>query len=276
MKQILAPDTFSKNLRSLMGSEASTAALCRQIGINRQQFNKYLAGEHLPSRRNLALIARHFGVAEKDLFLPVERFSAIHATSRTAWLGAVMSAPSFSSFDRLAAQSAASMADLTGVYVRYHCSSIYDRKILRSILSVQVVDGALSYRCIERFQDLDRPNRTAYRFRYEGLCTIIEDRLYLMDIENRQLNEMTFTILTPVVRKPLRFLFGTLMGIAATSFREPFATRVAVEFRHHGTILPSDLRLARTVETDDPSIPFEVKAYLGVGNGRFGEIVRGR
>lgn len=269
-------ENFRLNLTSLAGREASTAALCRRLGFNRQQFNKYLSGNHLPSRRNLARIAQHFGVAEKDLFLRPEQFEAQHATLHTPWLRALSASTSFAGFERLAAGAATAMADFTGVYARYHCSSIYDQRILRSLVRFEISGGVASYHCLERFQDLDQPQRTAYRFRYGGLCAIVEDRMFLMDFEERQRNEMTFTILTPIVRKPLRFLFGTLMGVAATSYREPFATRVAYEFRHRGKLKPSDLRLARALDIDDSTVPFEVKAYLGVGNSKFGEIVRGR
>lgn len=208
--------------------------------------------------------------------MPPDRFEALHAMMKTPWLRSLSALPTFGRFERLASLSNEAMSEMLGVYTRYHCSSIYDRRVLRSIASFHIEEGMVRYHCVERFQNLDKPSRTACRFRYEGICTFIKDRLFLMDLEGQQLNEMTFTVLVPIARKPFRFLFGTLMGVAATPFREPFATRVAYEFRHHGSIKPSDLRLTSAVEVDDPTLPFEVKTYLGVGNGWLGEIIRGR
>mgnify|MGYP001972390984 CR=1 FL=1 len=42
----------------------SIAAVCRRVGINRQQFNKYLAGAVRPSRHNMRRICDFFGVTE--------------------------------------------------------------------------------------------------------------------------------------------------------------------------------------------------------------------
>jgi transcriptional regulator with XRE-family HTH domain len=69
-------EDFSKNLRFLCSFHRSIADLCRQIGINRQQFNKYLAGQSQPSANNLRLISTYFHLNSNDLFLPEGEFRA--------------------------------------------------------------------------------------------------------------------------------------------------------------------------------------------------------
>lgn len=59
---------FSANLRRLLEKEKSIAHVCREISINRQQFNRYLAGETLPSTGNIRKIAKYFDVTENTLF----------------------------------------------------------------------------------------------------------------------------------------------------------------------------------------------------------------
>ena len=59
-------ENFSKNLRSLCADIGSIAQVCRDIGINRQQFNRYLTGSGMPSAHNLRRIARHFNINESD------------------------------------------------------------------------------------------------------------------------------------------------------------------------------------------------------------------
>ena len=39
-------DHLSKNLRLLCAQHGSIARVCREIEINRQQFNRYLSGEN--------------------------------------------------------------------------------------------------------------------------------------------------------------------------------------------------------------------------------------
>ena len=74
---------------------------------------------------------------------------------------------------------------------------------------------------------------------------------------------VTFGILSVVQRNSKRFMFGITSGIAATMFRQPFSTRVALHFRHEGILTKDDLRNATTLDMNDLSIPREVREYLG-------------
>ncbi|MDG1430229.1 MAG: helix-turn-helix transcriptional regulator, partial [Paracoccaceae bacterium] len=65
---------FSKNLRFLCAESGSIAQVCRDIGINRQQFNRYLNGSGMPSAHNLRRIARYFNINEGDFVLDSETF----------------------------------------------------------------------------------------------------------------------------------------------------------------------------------------------------------
>lgn len=59
---------LAANLATLLASFDSVADFCRKLDINRQQFNKYLAGLHVPSQRVLSKLARHFMMEPDDLF----------------------------------------------------------------------------------------------------------------------------------------------------------------------------------------------------------------
>jgi hypothetical protein len=60
---------FSINLRHACSMRKSVSEICRQLGINRQQFNRYVNGEAAPSPHNLARIAAFFGVRPADFSL---------------------------------------------------------------------------------------------------------------------------------------------------------------------------------------------------------------
>ena len=62
---------FGANLRRLGQDAASISALCRDLGINRTQFNRYLAGESFPRPDVLHRICRFFGVDARILLEPV-------------------------------------------------------------------------------------------------------------------------------------------------------------------------------------------------------------
>jgi transcriptional regulator with XRE-family HTH domain len=60
---------FAENLRRECMQYRSIAAVCEGIGINRQQFNKYLAGSTIPNVLTLRRICKYFNINEQSLFI---------------------------------------------------------------------------------------------------------------------------------------------------------------------------------------------------------------
>ncbi|WP_407493171.1 helix-turn-helix domain-containing protein [Pseudooceanicola sp. MF1-13] len=63
---------FGANLRQLSSEYRSIAGLCRELGINRTQFNRYLSGESFPRPDVLHRICEFFGKDARILLEPVE------------------------------------------------------------------------------------------------------------------------------------------------------------------------------------------------------------
>lgn len=63
---------FGRNLTYLSKRSASVSALCRDLSINRTQFNRYLAGESFPRPDILHKICKYFNVDARVLLEPVE------------------------------------------------------------------------------------------------------------------------------------------------------------------------------------------------------------
>lgn len=61
------------NLRQLSQQAVSISALCRELGINRTQYNRYLAGESFPRPDVLHRICTYFGVDARILLEPVDQ-----------------------------------------------------------------------------------------------------------------------------------------------------------------------------------------------------------
>lgn len=70
---------FGSNLRQLMDRNGTVTALAQNLGINRTQFNRYLAGESFPRPDILDRICRHFGVDARILTTPLDRLEATTA-----------------------------------------------------------------------------------------------------------------------------------------------------------------------------------------------------
>jgi transcriptional regulator with XRE-family HTH domain len=59
---------LADNLRRLTNEIGSANFVCRELDINRQQFEKYLKGRSLPSPTTLRKICNYFKISEEELF----------------------------------------------------------------------------------------------------------------------------------------------------------------------------------------------------------------
>lgn len=254
---------LARNLRFLCDHKRSVSEVCRGTGINRQQFNKYLSGLHRPSSSNLQKIARYFGVAPTALDMPHADFVTLLDGRYFTLIDQLARTPkSKLLFEALLDGEAGAADRFVGCYDRYHYSSIYPGRILRSAFCVYRKGPLLLHYCIERFPGHDRPDKAEYIFKYHGATIPLSDRLHALDFESVQRNEITLSILAPQTRSSSKFLFGLMTGIAATMLRQPFATRVALHYRSPGLLRREHLRRATVLPADDPSIPFEALDFL--------------
>ncbi|PVA12023.1 transcriptional regulator [Pelagivirga sediminicola] len=69
---------FGENLRMLSAEYPSVAGMCRDLGINRTQFNRYLSGESFPRPDVLHRICQFFGT---DARILLERASGLSRAS---------------------------------------------------------------------------------------------------------------------------------------------------------------------------------------------------
>jgi transcriptional regulator with XRE-family HTH domain len=82
LARIMNEEPLPKHLGYACSLYPSIAHVCRRIGINRQQFNKYLAGRARPSRSNMRRICNFFGVTEAELLTEPPRFSELISLRR--------------------------------------------------------------------------------------------------------------------------------------------------------------------------------------------------
>ena len=258
------PLALAANLRTLCEQQGSISAICRKIKMNRQQFNKYLSGTHLPSDANLRLIANHFGLSATILFSdPDELRTLVDGNFFHAMMTAkqMQKMPGFISDMRIGTST--HEAELVGVYDRYQFSSIYKGSILKSIFCIYRNGEFLQHYYVERFPSYEEPGKAEYIFKYHGLCFAMADRFFTIDVETIQGNEMTSGVFAAVKRNTKKFMFGIASGIAATQFRQPYATKVVLQYRGPGLITRDHLAAATVLDATSTQVPREVLQYLG-------------
>jgi transcriptional regulator with XRE-family HTH domain len=74
---------FSQNLTEPMGASPNAPALCRELSLNRTQFNRYLAGESFHRPDILQKICLHFGLDARILLQPLSELKNDPSNAQT-------------------------------------------------------------------------------------------------------------------------------------------------------------------------------------------------
>ncbi len=211
-------ENFPLNLRSICADYGSIAQVCREIGINRQQFNRYLNGGGLPSAHNMRRIARHFDLTEADLFSDHGEFTRRHILNnkRTA------SGPVDLMIDPFRDQTKV-LRRYLGFYHSHFQTPSWQGKILRSLIWLYEKDGYVMSRSVERVAAKD--GSVYQKSRYEGMVAQRGNRVYIVEHEMVREGSIVETILTPSHRQQVQFLRGMTMGVAWQPHVSPYASK---------------------------------------------------
>lgn len=224
-----ADDPLPANLHFLCTYYRSVSDVCRRIGINRQQFNKYLRGQTRPSHRNMRRICDFFGVSESEMLLPPSRLAEIVGLKRPEESAPAGDRPYVAWIEHLRAKAQQRLDRYAGFYFRYAYSFGYPGYIIKSLLRIYERDGAYYWKTLEPLSVHDGIARVSYTFKYEGILLPLADRIFVLEHETVLRNSITQTILWPNYRTPVTFLLGLQTAVASTGAREPGASLVLLE-----------------------------------------------
>jgi transcriptional regulator with XRE-family HTH domain len=220
---------FPRNLLYLCGDYRSISEVCRRLGVNRTQFNKYLSGRIAPSRHSMRRIANFFGVEEYELHLPHANFVALldiptrpGRRERRNFLSSGLDAV-------LALSNGPELVRYVGYYFEYYFAMSVPGRVLRSLIQIDRRDGQFPYVRTERLGTPGTPGRFPHN-RYHGLALFLKDRIFLVDYEVLTGNEITLTSLFPSYADRVTRLGGLKAGVSAREGRHPAATRVLLEY----------------------------------------------
>ncbi len=222
-------DQLARNLHYLTAHYRSVAEVCRRIGINRQQFNKYLNGSTLPSIHNFKRIADFFGVDEAELLLPHEEFVTIVMRRPIGMDVPEAMRRFFHESRQKLAESCRAFERYHGFYHAYFCSPAWPKGVLCSLYAISG-DGQLTYvKSVERLAWREKAKPEYFVHKYQGLATLEENRLYLLEWQPRLRNIFSMTILYPSNRSRVTRLQGLVTSVTGGHSRKPFASRILFE-----------------------------------------------
>lgn len=213
-------ENIAANLRELCAQRASIAQACREAGINRQQFNRYITGVAVPNRSNLQKICKYFGITETQLFRAPEEnadrnsLSALTSVKEFNWPRII---------ENLNSISQASIDD--GSYFVYFRMPSTDGTIARSVMFVRT-DGV--HKTFRRITNIAAQGSAKWRYfqgDHKGLIMERRHWLNFIGIADEGLDEPSLISVQGVAVIPPLFVGTALVyGIAG-----PLALPVVLE-----------------------------------------------
>lgn len=220
---------LARNLHYLAAHYRSVADVCRRIGINRQQFNKYLSGTTAPSMHNFKRIADFFGVDEGEMLLPHEEFVKI-VMHRPIGLDVPEVLRVFLHDSRHKfAQSSKAMKRYYGYYHAYFQSPAWPNGILRSLYAISGDDTLTYVKSVERLAWSHKHDHEPFVHKYQGLGLFDSNRLYFFECQPLLTSIYSMTVLYPSNRSRITTLSGLVTSVTGGASRKPFASRIVFE-----------------------------------------------
>ena len=243
---------FAQNLRILCSYGRSISDICRRLGLNRQQFERYLTGKTQPSLATLRRICDFFGVDEGEILSDPRAFADL-VRLRPPRLGLKPSRFDTQMSVLLDRRDGSDLllARHAGFYHVYACPDQARRYILRTLSWIGQIDGAWVSKTIERHsaQELAVPST----LRYSGIVLEAHDRIIVQERELGRGRSLWTTMLIASDHMP-SFLPGLVLGISPEGSHEVNATRTV--WHHLGRRIDARaaLRACGLVSPDAPDL----------------------
>ena len=200
---------FAENLRRECSQYRSIAAVCEGIGINRQQFNKYLAGGTIPNVLTLRRICSFFKISEQQLFIDPQEPAPelVRASDSKFNLRPISNGP----FGFLA--KASKNFDFTSEFLNEGCYFCYfpipnmPGMLIRSLICMKNEGRFTSFVRLTTFSAANAKSKSIARGRHIGTAFSTQTEVYflgvnryspfqpsLMAIEKSSLNQKNYGI----------------------------------------------------------------------------------
>lgn len=213
---------FAKRLRELCTEANSISGVARDLGINRQQFARYLNGTTFPRTAVLTQLAEYFGTPVSDLFA--------HGDDLPGSRHRLRSLPAISELLSTCGLVDATEADIeAGFYLIYRRSFRFDDRVFVSLMTIRP-DAAGVMRFKARTPSrIARVTRGLYpSVTFEGVFVRSGDNLVALTRASHTASLITFSFMPPLAIDH-RLRAGLHMSMGAIGQRRPMAARVFIE-----------------------------------------------
>lgn len=260
-----AENELANNLRYLCDQKSSISKVCRDLDINRQQFNKYLSGTSRPSNSNLIKICDYFNCDSASISLPHKQFVSLSKQSQKKSI----SSDSQHLLNLLEITYPKADKDLLrylGFYNVYCHSMGFPGYIAKSVAHFYLKDDRMFCKTIEKMDKVDEEKGPCFTFKYFGVVSLISDRIYIMEMESLLKKNLSMSILYPTYQPKFQFLNGINTGVSSTHGRDPACRYITYEFLGTDINIREAFKGRGLFRLDSDKISDDVKSRLKVKN----------
>lgn len=259
----LAPmeqSNFQKNLRLLTSYAESVAGVCRRLGINRQQFHRYLGGTARPTPRRMQRICDFFGVEESEILMDHAQFREIVAIRRHSGAPPDPLGSFVAGLHRINPRSTRQLEAFLGFYYSYFRPVEFPDMVLRSLISVFSRAGFVYCKTIENYSAIKRRSRRILK--YTGIVYHTGERIIVHEREAHVGQMMWTTILLPSRPDQASVMSGLTLGVSSGIGRDIACYRVIWESLGDRIDIRAALRGAGLYDPNSPVIPRDIRAAI--------------
>tara|TARA_R110002167_G_scaffold23131_6_gene82449 strand:- start:1011 stop:1838 length:828 start_codon:yes stop_codon:yes gene_type:complete len=254
---------LADNLRLLCSYKKSISEVCRELEINRQQFNKYLSAKTAPSGNNLRLICDYFGVEEYEILMPHDEFEPIiRARPVTNTESSPVHRPEFEFLDQLIQHSSGDLSKYEGSYYIYYYSTSFPTRVLKGYGVIYEEEGRHFFKWIERLSLKEGGDHDGFIYKLKGMVLGLGNRIFCSGYEQILKNEMVHLTLFPTYKNKVSQLSGLMLGVSGTDSREPVCQRIILSYLGKQVSHRQALKRCGIFDENSDEIGEEIKARI--------------
>ncbi|PYE82372.1 XRE family transcriptional regulator [Pseudoroseicyclus aestuarii] len=255
-------EIFSKNLRSLCAEQRSVSAICREIGLNRQQMERYLKGAAMPSAHNMRRLCLFFDLPEAALLGDPARLRQRRRSEAPLQVLPLIEA----------LRPQPGELPLLRRYIGHHhyffLTPTWPGQVQCGLMEFyQQGDHVLS-RYLGRVRDPDFDKTV--RSRFEGQVVLRGDRIFVIEKVRGVVDSFGQTILYAAHQHQGNYLTGMTFGIGWHPHRAPFASQVITRRVPEATPLRQAVQGCGLYAADSLKLDPIVRSYFATRSEPFG------
>ncbi|MCE0493643.1 helix-turn-helix domain-containing protein [Vibrio salinus] len=256
MKNNPIPD----NLKLLCSYAGNITECSRKIGINRQQFTKYLSGKSVPSLKNLHKICNFFGIESDELILDPEQFRQLISPKThikkpdQSFSESTLGERHAKLLEKMMNHSKPELEKYLGDYYYYYMTPSYDGHICKGFARLSQKDGIGYSHFYERAKPEQAMLDNAEIGKFVGLVFVLGERIQIIDYGVHCQRALSHTILYGAAKNQFDWLSGITLGIQGRNSRIPFSSRVVFERLNQNASLKNKLKDIGLFSADSDAI----------------------